>query len=193
MPDTTSRLPQAVKILHEGGVIACPTEAVWGLSCDPFNPMAVQRILDLKQRDPSKGLLLVAANEQAIAPLLAHLAPVLLERLRAHWPGPFTFLIPDPQNWVPPYVKGNHPHVAVRISAHPLVHRLCEAFGGPLVSTSANQQGAPPARSETDLRNWLNTLENTADRPHILPGSTGGQTNPTRIIDLMSGETVRPD
>lgn len=183
---------RALATLRAGGVVACPTEAVWGYSCDPFNPLAVQRVLDLKQRDPAKGLLLVASDESQIAPLLAPLNWRLRERLRAHWPGPFTFLIPDPEAWVPRAVKGEHAPVAVRISAHPTVRALCDAWGGPLVSTSANRQGRPPARTEIQLRHLLATLENGPVRPYVVAGATGGQSKPTQIIDLMTGNVVRP-
>lgn len=183
---------RALETLRKGGVIACPTEAVWGYSCDPWNLGAVQRILDLKQRDPRKGLLLVASDEEQIAPLLAPLNWRYRERLRAHWPGPFTFLIPDPDNWVPSLVKGHTDKVAVRVSAHPVVRALCEAWGGPLVSTSANRQGRPPARTEIQLRHILATLENPAMRPYIVAGATGGQSQPTQILDLLTGKVIRP-
>lgn len=182
----------AVQTLRAGGVVACPTEAVWGYSCDPWNPEAVARVLTLKQRDPRKGLVLVAAHEEHLAPLLAPLNWRYRERLRAHWPGPYTFLIPDPANWVPAAVKGDFDKVAVRVSAHPVMRALCLAWGGPLVSTSANRQGRPPARSEIQLRHVLATLEIPGLRPYVVPGATGGQQQPTQILDLISGHVVRP-
>lgn len=193
----SERLPlphrlRALATLARGGVIACPTEAVWGYSCDPWNLAGVQRVLDLKQRDPRKGLILVAADESQLAPLLAPLNWRYRERLRAHWPGPFTFLIPDPSQWVPALVRGHSDKVAVRVSAHPTVTALCEAWGGPLVSTSANRQGRPPARTEIQLRHALATLENPADCPYVVPGATGGRAQPSQILDLLTGKVIRP-
>jgi L-threonylcarbamoyladenylate synthase len=182
----------ALQTLDEGGIVACPTEAVWGYSCDPWNRLAVDRLLRLKRRDPRKGLILVAAHERQLQPLLDHLTWDLRERLMAHWPGPYTFLLPDPDGWVPPWVKGDFPKVAVRVSAHPVVRALCDAWGGPLVSTSANRQGRPPARTESALRHALATLEKPGDRPYVLPGRTGGLAQPTQIRDLVSGSIVRP-
>ncbi len=183
---------RAVETLRKGGVIACPTEAVWGYSGDPWSGSAVRTILDLKQRDPRKGLILVASHEEQVMPLLAPLNWRYRERLHAHWPGPYTFLIPDPDNWVPSLVKGSFDKVAVRVSAHPIVRALCDAWGGPLVSTSANRQGRPPARSEIQLRHQLATLENPATRPYVVPGATGGQSQPTQILDLLTGKVIRP-
>lgn len=182
----------ALETLRTGGVVACPTEAVWGYSCDPWNALAVQRLLTLKQRDPRKGLILIAACEAHLGPLLAPLNWRHRERLRAHWPGPFTFLIPDPGNWVPTWVKGDFEKVAVRVSAHRTAHALCAAWGAPLVSSSANRQGRPPARSEIQLRHALVTLENPTLWPYVLPGVTGGQSQPTQILDLLTGQVVRP-
>lgn len=194
MPDTlslTHRL-RALDALRAGGVIACPTEAVWGYSCDPWNLAAVRRVLELKQRDPRKGLILVAADESQLAPLLAPLNWRYRERLRAHWPGPFTFLIPDPEHWVPALVKGDSDKVAVRVSAHKTLRALCQAWGAPLVSTSANRQGRPPARTEIQLRHHFATLENPESRPYVVAGTTAGQSQPTQILDLLSGKVIRP-
>lgn len=191
MPSLKHRLA-ALHTLDAGGIVACPTEAVWGYSCDPWNRTAVTRLLQLKQRDPRKGLILVASHERQVMPLLEGLTWDLRERLMAHWPGPYTFLLPDPEKWVPQWVKGDSPKVAVRVSAHPVVRELCDAWGGPLVSTSANRQGRPPARTGLALRHALATLEKPVDRPYVLPGKTGGLAQPTQIRDLVSGIIVRP-
>ncbi len=191
MPSLKHRLA-ALRTLRGGGIIALPTEAVWGYSCDPWNPSAVHRLLHLKRRDPRKGLILVAAHERQVMPLLEPLTWDLRERLMAHWPGPYTFLLPDPGHWVPDWVKGDFPKVAVRVTAHPLVRDMCDAWGGPLVSTSANRQGRPPARQEIALRHNLATLEKAEHRPYVVPGETSGLAQPTQIRDLMSGVIVRP-
>lgn len=186
-------LPQrlnAITTLAEGGVIAYPTESVYGYGCDPFNANAVARLLRLKRRPQAKGLILVAADMEQIAPLLAGVSRQQLAQLQAAWPGPVTWLIPDPNQWVPDWVRGRFDSVAVRVSAHPLVAELCRAWGGPIVSTSANLSNRPPARSEYSLRVMARFAGEGAD--YILPGSTAPGARPTEIRDLQSGRIIRP-
>lgn len=182
---------QCTAVLAQQGVIAYPTEAVWGYGCNPFSAAAVARLLMLKQRDWRKGLILVAANEDQLLPLLSPLSPGQRATLRASWPGPNTWVIPDPGRWLPRWVTGEHDSVAVRVSAHPVVRALCAAWGGPLISTSANRSGHPPARTELALR-----LDERADprglqADFIVPGATLGLAKPTAIRDLMSQRIVR--
>jgi len=101
-------------VVARGGVIACPTEAVWGLSCDPFSDSAVQRLLDLKERPAHKGLILVAADESQLAFLLGDLPGSLQRKVSVSWPGPNTWLVPH-QGRVPPLVHGRFESVAVRV------------------------------------------------------------------------------
>lgn len=177
---------RAVHTLATGGVIAYPTEAVWGLGCDPFNAAAVDRLLALKRRPAHKGLILVAADLAQIAPLLDSLPADQRAQLERTWPGPVTWLIPDPHHWIPANVKGDFTSVAVRVSAHPVVHCLCRAWGGPLVSTSANRAGQPPFRSEWALR------RHTLLQPDlIVPGQTQHLNKPTEIRDLPTGRIMR--
>ena len=179
----------AVKSLAQGEVIAYPTESVFGYGCDPYNPKAVQRLLALKQRPVDKGLILVAANSGQIEPLLRSLSKAQLEQLEAEWPGPVTWLIPDPHQVIPHWIKGAFDSVAVRVSAHPLVRDLCLAWGGPIVSTSANQSGQPPAKSEYSLLRARGQTGIGAD--YIVPGPTQGRLKPSEIKDLQSGRIIR--
>lgn len=96
---------QAARVMHQGGVIAYPTEAVWGLGCDPYNEDALMQLLALKKRPVEKGVILVAANMAQVGPLLEGLTGDELKRLEASWPGPNTWLLPDPQNLIPAWVK----------------------------------------------------------------------------------------
>ena len=137
---------QAARSLLAGGVWAYPTEAVWGLGCDPWDEAAVDRVLTLKDRPWRKGLILVAADTDQIRDLLAPLPGALTEKIQRHWPGPSTVLLPDLEKQVPEWIRGAHGSVAVRVSAYLPVVSLCRAFGGPLVSTSCNPASRPPAR-----------------------------------------------
>lgn len=177
-------LRRAVHALHAGQVIAYPTEAVWGLGCDPFNEMAVRRLLALKQRSEAKGLILIAADTTQIAPWLAGLNAAQRAAVHATWPGPYTWVVPAPQ--APQWLRGRHASLAVRVSAHPGVQALCRAWGGPLVSTSANLSGQPPARDALALRRQFGY-----GLGYILPGRLGGDARPSEIRDAVSGIVLR--
>jgi len=176
--------------LASGGVIAYPTEAVYGLGCDPFCESAVQRLLTLKQRPWHKGLILVAADLQQIAPLISTLSVDQVNQLEASWPGPTTWVIPDPHHVIPHWVRGQHDSVAVRISNHPTVKQLCETWGAPLVSTSANLSGETSIRSDLLLRK-RQARGQWSDLDFIVSGHCSGQANPTVIRDLVSGKVIR--
>src|SRR5450432_1896790 len=180
-------IPQAVAALRRGGVIAYPTEAVWGLGCDPFDPVAVRRLLKIKQRDESKGLIVVSAELAQIAAFI-DLDALPIERLkevRATWPGPHTWVLPCPPR-IPTWLRGTHRTIALRISAHKRVVALCNAFGGPIVSTSANLAGREPARTIDALDPVL-----LAQIDGVLDGLTGGLEAPTPIRDAASGTVLR--
>ncbi|KJZ14539.1 tRNA threonylcarbamoyladenosine biosynthesis protein RimN [Halomonas sp. S2151] len=185
MSDSDSSLVPVVDALRRGGVIAYPTEAVWGLGCDPDNEEALTRLLRLKRRDPAKGVILIAATIEQFAPWLEGLPADLHAPLVASWPGPNTWLVPD-NGRTPSLVRGCHDKVALRVSDHPGVQALCRAFGGPLVSTSANRAGEAPAMSEADIRRIFG---NELDA--VVPGALGGNPRPSTIRDLLSRETLR--
>ena len=178
-------LRQARKALAAGGVVACPTEAVWGLSCDPANADAVGRLLEAKRRPRAKGLLLVAATQSQLEYLLQGLEPAQRRQLAASWPGPVTWLVPH-RGAVPGWISGDHDTVAVRVSAHPVVQALCAAWGGPLVSSSANRAGAQPPREAFQVRRYFGQRLD-----YILPGAVGDSSRPSVIRDLASGRIVR--
>ena len=179
-------LTTAAQTLTRGGVVAYPTEAVWGLGCDPHNEAAVQRILSMKGRPVSKGLILVAAELAQIQDLLTPLREDQIDQLRSTWPGPVTWLIPDPKNLFPAWIKGEHQSVAIRVSAHPVVQQLCVAFDGPVVSTSANKAGQPEIRDRSEL---AITFAEIIDC--IVPGELGAANTVSQIRDLNSGAVLR--
>ncbi len=180
-------LDEAVAELRRGGVIAYPTEAVWGLGCDPLDQAAVRRLLALKQREVDKGLILIAAREAHLAPYIemTSLGDAQRAAVRASWPGPHTWIVPATEaarGWI----SGGHAGIAVRVSAHPVVVALCNGFGGALVSTSANRAGdSPPQRlAELDPR-----IVGGVDA--VLEGETGGLQRPTQIRDAVTGRVLR--
>jgi len=135
-------LRRAARMLTAGGVIAYPTEAVYGLGCDPLDAQAVTRLLAIKRRPVEKGLILIASRFDQLGPYVQPLTAAIRQRLDESWPGPNTWLLPaDPAT--PRWIRGDHRTIAVRVTAHPLAAALCEAFGGAIVSTSANPAGRP--------------------------------------------------
>jgi len=174
-------------LLRRGGLVAYPTEAVWGLGCDPFDPVALDRLLQLKQRPVAKGLILIAATLEQLLPLLAleDLPPARRAAVLSSWPGPHTWTVPCSAR-VPENLRGAHATLAARVTAHPVAAALCRAFGAPLVSTSANPSGAAPPRRRAELdAAWA------ADLDGILEGETGGLERPTPIRDARTGEVLR--
>ncbi|MBF6023011.1 L-threonylcarbamoyladenylate synthase [Lysobacter niastensis] len=180
-------LIEAASGMQQGDVVAYPTEAVWGLGCDPFDENAVMRLLAIKQRPLEKGLILVASELEQFEGLLDWdaLSQESRDEVLASWPGPHTWIVPTTKR-VPRWITGSHNGVAVRISAHPTVSALCTAFGGPLVSTSANLSGRPPAHNRRELDPQL--LERIDG---ICIGETGGLATPTAIRDARTGEVLR--
>jgi len=173
-------------VLRHGGVIAYPTEGVWGLGCDPFHEAAVMRILALKVRPVEKGLILIAAGMDQVEALTANLDPAYKSLLDESWPGPNTWLLPDDNNLIPAWIKGEFSTVAIRVTDHPVAAALCSAFGGMLVSTSANPADLPPAKTREEVQAYF-----PEGIDQIVPGELGGQQGPSTIRDLMSQQVFR--
>ncbi|MCC5858747.1 MAG: Sua5/YciO/YrdC/YwlC family protein [Ectothiorhodospiraceae bacterium] len=179
------RLVPALRCLQTGGVIAYPTEAVFGLGCDPLNAEAVARLLAIKGRSADKGLILISHDRASLNPWLQPVPPALEDRLAASWPGPVTWVLPV-QPWVPRWLTGSRDTLAVRVTAHSGAAALCRAYGGPLVSTSANRSGHPPARTALQARCRLGRRVDL-----VVPGPTGGLNRPSEIRDGRSGRVLR--
>ena len=175
----------AVTAMRNGGVIAYPTEAVFGLGCDPDNRAALQTLLALKGRSASKGLILIAAEFAQLQPYLAVVDASLLQRAMATWPGPVTWLFPCSER-IEPLLSGAHDTIAVRVTAHPVARQLCQAFGKAIVSTSANLSGQAPARTVAQVQTQF------ADRlAAIVEGDVDLTAQPSEIRDLVSNQVIR--
>jgi L-threonylcarbamoyladenylate synthase len=167
-------------------VIAYPTEAVYGLGCDPLNPHAVMRLLQLKRRPAGQGLILIAADFHQLQPFVLQPSEERMRELMEGWPGPFTWLLPAAPD-TPWWLTGYHDTLAVRVTAHPVAAALCRSCTSALVSTSANISGRPPPRSALALRRALSPSE--AD--YILQAPCSGLSRPTPIRDARTGDIVR--
>jgi len=174
----------AADVLLRGGVIAYPTEGVFGLGCLPDDLPAVQRVLDIKHRDASRGLILIAASA---AQLVGWIDLPPGESLPDPDPAcPTTWIVP-PGPRVSPLLRGSHDTIAVRLTTNPVARSLCNAVGSPLVSTSANLSGKPTARNRFVLRRQF---ANVVD--YVVPGDCGPATGPSEIRDFSSGRILRP-
>lgn len=182
-------LRRAAWCLAQGGVIAYPTEAVYGLGCDPLGADAVRRILGIKERDESMGLILIAADFAALSPFVLPLPPARMREIADTWPGPNTWLLPARPD-TPRWLTGRHDTLAVRVTGHPVAAALCRAGAavgiGALVSTSANRSGRSPARTAFAVRRDL------PDGPDlIVTGPCRGAERPSTIRDGRTGRVLR--
>ena len=179
------RIDLAARYLLAGGVIAYPTEAVYGIGCIPDDADALQRIIRLKRRDASKGLIVVAATVEQASRLALLPQGDVGRAVVASWPGPVTWVLPA-RDYVPSILTGGRSTIAVRVSAHPVVQQLCLRTDSPLVSTSANYSGRRPARTALAVRRQFgNELD------YVLAGSLGEQKSPTEIRDAATGRVLR--
>jgi len=171
---------KAGRIIKSGGVVTYPTEGVFGIGCLPDNVHAIERVLTIKQRDPSQGLILIAARVEQLERWIDGDC-----RVPANDSRPVTWIVPASAA-VPPWITGRHSGLAVRITSHPVAATLCDAAGSALVSTSANISGRGPAANVHVLRRQFHSLVD-----YIVPGQCGSSIGPSEIRDLMSGKTLR--
>ena len=175
----------AVQTLYRQGVLAYPTEAVWGLGCDPWSETAVAKILDLKRRPEHKGLILIGSHWDQFKPFLEGLDKGRQKELNRPYKKPLTWLIPH-NGTAPDWIVGKHDSLAVRVTKHPIAAALCHLFDGPIVSTSANPQGLPAATSGFKVKCYFSKALD-----YQTPGRVGGSAKASEIRDLLTGEVIR--
>jgi len=181
----TSSLSELSSILQKGGVIAYPTEAVWGLGCDPFNKEAVLRILSLKQRPIEKGLILIAGEIDHLTPWKESLSPSHYNLLITKTDKPTSWVVPDTKI-TPNWVRGDHQSVAIRLIQHEPAKALCSQFGKVLVSTSANTAGQPPAMTKDDVIHYFGEQIDA-----IFDAPLGSTKQPSQVKDLLTNKLYR--
>ena len=178
------RLKHAAACVREGGVVACPAEAVWGLSCDPWNQDAVEQLCALKQRPISKGVIVASGDVADFAPLLDGLTAKQRETVLASWPGPVTWLVPH-RDFFPYWVTGESTEVAIRVTSAPRLSKLCRELDGPVVTTSANWAGAQPAKHAFQVVRYFGA------GVVMVPGTVNLQGRPSTIKRATTGEVMR--
>lgn len=175
----------AAHYIQKGSVIAYPTESVFGLGCDIYNENAVRNLLAIKNRPITKGFIVLASSFDQVQNLIQPIAPSALFRVMASWPGAVTWVFPCGDN-IPHYLRGDHNSLAIRVTAHPVARNLCKAFGGPIVSTSANFDGQIPATDPGMVKLLF------ADKiACLLTGALGGRAKPTPIYNAVTGDVIR--
>jgi len=176
-----------VDVFHQGGIIAYPTEAVFGLGCDPDNNEAINKLLALKKRSKEKGLILIAGNYSQLLPYIDDTAIPQDKRFSvlSRWPGPITQILPANKH-INKLICGAFDTIAVRITNHPDIVELCKLTGKPIISTSANLSGEPTANT------WQEVEQTFAQQlDYLIKGQTLGLTKPSTIIDGLSGAVIR--
>ncbi len=181
----TSAIQAACDALQAGQIIAYPTEGVFGLGCRWQDQAAVQRLLALKQRPVSKGLIIIGSQWAHLSTLLGAVPAAQLAQIKASWPGPITWVFPASKA-APAWITGDHSTIAVRLSAHPIVQLLCDSLGQGIVSTSANLAGEPPMRA------WQTVQQQFASQvAAVIPEDAGQLEQSTPIYDAITGQTLR--
>ena len=173
---------QAALTVKQGSIIAYPTEAVFGLGCDPYQELSVHQLLVLKNRPVEKGLILVASDisqlDDFIEPLTDKQQQTIINSENTSW------IVPA--RHAPYWLRGQHNSLAIRLSSHPIVKRLCDELQQPLVSTSANPAGKNPARNALQCHHYFHRQLDI-----ILCAATGSLQQPTEIRDLITQKVIR--
>ena len=179
-----AEIEEAVTRIQEGGVVAHACEGVWGLACDPYDERAVQRVLDIKNRDVAKGLLVIGGTNGAFEEELCRLPTKQRKIVETSWPGTSSWIVVTDR--YPSWITGDKGSVGIRVPGHRQARVLAAGFGRAIVSTSAKRSGQP---SLTDYTSVIREFGEFVD--FVLPGKTAGKTGPSMIRIAETGEQVR--
>lgn len=153
----SSAIEQAAETLRRGGLVAFPTDTVYGLGAHAFKPSAVARIYAVKERAQEKAIPVLLADVRDVSLVAAHIPPALDRIAKEFWPGGLTVVVPKSPN-VPEIVTGRGPTIAVRIPNHPVALALIKAVAAPLATTSANRSGRTSPKTADEVRAELEGL-----------------------------------
>ena len=143
-PCSVADLNRAVAVLNKGGVVAFPTETYYGLAVDPLNPLALNLLFSLKQRDIAKPILTLVDDRESLSSLVQEVPVMYLRLMEKFWPGPLTLIFKAKVN-LPTLLTAGTSTIGVRQSSHPFARQLLRAFGRPITATSANISGQDAA------------------------------------------------
>lgn len=172
----------SIDALKAGNIIAYPTEAVWGLGCDPFCQSAVENICQLKRRPAEKGMILLVSDWEQAQSCIDPNVKINWQPIKESWPGPVTWVFPA-SNSVPNYLQRNS-SIALRMPSYPFLQELLTSFGKPLVSTSANISGQESIRAESEVMVVFPTVTTYS-------GECQNDGKPSTIFDALTGSQLR--
>lgn len=183
-PCSMADLNRAVAVLNNGGVVAFPTETFYGLAVDPFNPLALNHLFALKQREISKPILTLVDDRESLS-ILVHEIPTIYEPIMdVFWPGPLTLIFPARVN-LPTLLTAGTSTIGIRQSSHPFARQLLRAFGMPITATSANISGRTAAVDAFEVKSQFGDKIDMVFDGGRTPG-VGGST----IIGLKGGKLI---
>ncbi|MGW8287812.1 MAG: L-threonylcarbamoyladenylate synthase [Desulfobulbales bacterium] len=171
-PCSIADLNRAVAILNQGGVVAFPTETYYGLAVDPLNPLALNHLFTLKQRETSKPILTLVDDRGSLPLLVQEIPPLYVPLMDEFWPGPLTLIFPARVN-LPALLTAGTGTIGVRQSSHPFARQLLRAFGRPITATSANISGNAPAVDAYEVRSQFGSRIDMVFEGGRTPGIVG--------------------
>ncbi|MSQ40306.1 MAG: threonylcarbamoyl-AMP synthase [Dehalococcoidia bacterium] len=177
----TQQIREAVEVLRRGGVIAFPTDTLYGLGAWAFSREGVERTFVIKGRPSSMALPLLLAEASQLADVAAEVPEVAWTLVRRFWPGALTLVLRKSPA-IPDLVTGGEPTVAVRIPDHPVARELVRLLGAPITGTSANRTGAPPARTAQQV---IEQLGDAVDL--VVDGGECPLGSPSTVVDCTQG------
>lgn len=175
----------ASQCIKAGGVIAYPTEGVFGLGCMPDNEAAIETLLNIKNRQIDKGFILIAASREQLSPFIDTLSADLERKLDDTWPGPVTWILPC-SSTAPASVTGNKTTIATRVTDHKAASDLCTECNSAIISTSANISGQPACKTAAQVAEVF-----AVQLDYILDYEVGDLRGPTPIFDGITGDQLR--
>jgi L-threonylcarbamoyladenylate synthase len=185
-------LPDTIARLKVGGVLAYPTETVYGFG-GAVDRESVANLIALKGRPPNKPFLLIVSSSEMITRLGLHLTSSASQLAARFWPGPLTLVLPGGERRVPEQLRGPEGGIAVRWTPHRGLARLVQAYGEPITSTSANRPGVPPATNSTEIvEQWRDAV--LRGSLHVLDGGQLCESAPTTVVDCTGRvpRVIRP-
>ncbi|MCH7800863.1 MAG: threonylcarbamoyl-AMP synthase [Chloroflexi bacterium] len=175
---------KAVQLLRAGGVVAIPTDTVYGLAARAFDASAVARVFRIKGRDSSAPLPLLLADAEMMEQCISVSSEYATRLAETFWPGPLTIVVPKSHH-VPDHVTSGGASVGLRVPDHVVPRALSEALGEPITGTSANRSGQPAITSFSELK-----LEMGSDLDYILDGGDLPERPVSTVVDL-TGDVPR--
>ncbi|MDD3267489.1 MAG: L-threonylcarbamoyladenylate synthase [Burkholderiales bacterium] len=170
--------------LKKGGVIAYPTESCYGLGCDPKNHKAINKVIRIKGRSKTKGLIVIAGNLKQITPLTKTLSDKDTSKLKQYWPGFYSIILPV-NHHLPSNLTGIHNKIAIRVTNHKQVQQISNHIKSALVSTSANKSG------KQSIKYYKECIRHFGNKVLVINGNTMFQKKPSTIIDWETKTILR--